>query len=136
MSLAQTFVDLLNMCLNASEACIDSCQKVVDMCSGRDFEDCGKEIGILEVKTAECIKCCKIAKSHAEDYLKNCKDSHCSELVQKFIEKSEKCISHCTAAGKQCKERTAFCISSTFECIKACKELTQVIAALTGHEIK
>lgn len=136
MSLAKNFVDLLNMCLNTSEECIDSCQKVIDMCSGRDFEDCGKELGILEVKTAECVKCCKLANSRAEEYLKSCKDLNCSDLVKKFIDKSERCISQCTAAGKQCKGHTAFCISSTFECIKACKELTQIIGVLLGYNAK
>jgi len=136
MSLAQNFVDLLNMCLTVSQECIDSCQKVVDMCSGRDFEDCGKEIGILISKAAECIKCCQRGKSHAEDYIKTCKDDHCSELVQKFIEKSQNCIDHCNAVIMQCTDRTAFCISSTFECLKACNELTQAIAALTGNKIK
>lgn len=136
MSLAQNFVDLLNMCLNSSQECIDSCQKVIDMCSGRDFEDCGKEIGIMIVKATECIKCCNLAQTRAEEYLNSCKDSHCSELVQKFIEKSQKCMDKCNAVIMQCKERTAFCISSNFECLKACQELTQIIAELTGHTIK
>lgn len=136
MSLAQNFVDLLGMCLNSSQECIDSCQKVIDMCSGRDFEDCGKELGILIAKATNCIKHCQMAKSHAEEYLRSCKDSHCSELVQKFIDKSKKCIDHCNAVIMQCNERTAFCISSTFECLKACKEITQTIAALTGQKLK
>lgn len=136
MSLAQNFVDLLGMCLNSSQECIDSCQKVIDMCSGRDFEDCGKEIGILVVKAASCIKFCQMAKSHAEDYLKTCKDSHCSKLVQQFIEKSKHCVDQCNAVNMQCKERSAFCISATFECLKACKELTQAIASLTGHTVE
>jgi len=135
MSLAQNFVDLLNQCLNSSQECIDSCQKVVDMCSGRDFEDCGKEIGILVSRATECIKFCERAKSHAQDYLKICKDSHCTELVQKFIDKSQKCVDHCNAVIMQCEQRTAFCISSTFDCLKACTELTEAIAALTGNKI-
>jgi len=134
MSLAQNFVDLLNMCLNTSQDCIDSCQKVIDMCSGRDFEDCGKEIGMLVTRVAECIKCCKRAKSQAEEYVNSCKDVGCSELVKKFIDKSKKCIDKCEAVSMQCKERTAFCISASFECLKACKELTQTIAGLISYK--
>lgn len=135
MSLAQNFVDLLTRCLNISQESIDSCQKVIDMCSGRDFEDCGKEIGVLVVKVTECIKCCQQAINHGEQYLNSCNNRHCSELVQQFIDKAEKCIHKCEAVSMQCKERSAFCMSASFECLKACQELVQSIAALQGHKV-